>query len=239
MASGAAIIEASDKVIEKGHVIAAHVLEAAAADIEFVQGNFAIVGTDRAIGIMELAAKLREGMALPDEVPDSLDVSHVHESAPSAFPNGCHVAEVEIDPETGMVRIDRYVAVNDFGTIINPMLVTGQLHGGIVQGFGQAVMERVVYDESGQVVTGSFMDYALPRAEDVPFFDFDSHSVPATTNLLGAKGCGEAGCAGSLPSIMNAIVDAVRPLGIDHVNMPATPQALWKMIHQARQAPKA
>ncbi|MGY6569389.1 MAG: xanthine dehydrogenase family protein molybdopterin-binding subunit [Salinarimonas sp.] len=239
MASGAAIIEASDKVIEKGRVIAAHVLEAAAADIEFAQGNFAIVGTDRAIGIMELAAKLREGMALPDDVPDSLDVSHVHESAPSAFPNGCHVAEVEIDPDTGMVRIDRYVAVNDFGTIINPMLVTGQLHGGIVQGFGQAVMERVVYDESGQVVTGSFMDYALPRAEDVPFFDFDSHSVPATTNLLGAKGCGEAGCAGALPSIMNAIVDALRPLGIDHVNMPATPQVLWKMIRQAREAREA
>lgn len=236
MASGAAILEASDKVIEKGRAIAAHVLEAAAADIEFSEGGFAIVGTDRTIGIMELAAKLREGMALPEGVPDSLDVSHIHESAPSAYPNGCHVAEVEIDPETGMVRIDRYVAVNDFGTIVNPMLVTGQLHGGIVQGFGQAVMERVVYDESGQFVTGSFMDYALPRAEDVPFFDFDSHSVPATTNLLGAKGCGEAGCAGSLPSIMNAIVDALRPLGINHVNMPATPQVLWKLIRGARAA---
>lgn len=236
MASGAAILEASDKVIEKGRAIAAHVLEAAAADIEFADGGFAIVGTDRTIGIMELAAKLREGMALPDGVPDSLDVSHVHESAPSAYPNGCHVAEIEIDPETGMVRIDRYVAVNDFGTIVNPMLVTGQLHGGIVQGFGQAVMERVVYDESGQFVTGSFMDYALPRAEDVPFFDFDSHSVPATTNLLGAKGCGEAGCAGSLPAIMNAIVDALRPLGIEHVNMPATPQVLWKLIRDARAA---
>jgi carbon-monoxide dehydrogenase large subunit len=238
MASGAAILEASDKVIEKGRAIAAHVLEAAAADIEFADGGFAIVGTDRTIGIMELAAKLREGMALPDGVPDSLDVSHVHESAPSAYPNGCHVAEIEIDPETGMVRIDRYVAVNDFGTIVNPMLVTGQLHGGIVQGFGQAVMERVVYDESGQFVTGSFMDYALPRAEDVPFFDFDSHSVPATTNLLGAKGCGEAGCAGSLPAIMNAVVDALRPLGIEHVNMPATPQIVWKLIRdaQARQA---
>jgi aerobic carbon-monoxide dehydrogenase large subunit len=233
MASGAAIMEASDKVIEKGREIAGFVLEASTADIDFADGRFSIIGTDRGIGIMELAAKVNEGLALPGDVSASLDVAHVHESAPSAYPNGCHVAEVEVDPETGTVRIDRYFSVNDFGTIVNPMLVTGQLHGGIVQGFGQAIMERTVYDEAGQVVTGSFMDYALPRAEDVPFFEFESHAVPATTNILGAKGCGEAGCAGSLPAIMNALVDALRPRGIAHINMPATPQAVWRALSQA------
>jgi carbon-monoxide dehydrogenase large subunit len=232
MASGAAIIEASDKVIEKGREIAGFVLEASAADIDFADGRFSIVGTDRGIGIMELAAKVNEGLALPGDIPASLDVAHIHESAPSAYPNGCHVAEIEVDPETGTVRIDRYVSVNDFGTIVNPMLVAGQLHGGIVQGFGQAIMERTVYDEAGQVVTGSFMDYALPRAEDVPFFTFESHAVPATTNILGAKGCGEAGCAGSLPAIMNALVDALRPRGINHINMPATPQAVWRALSE-------
>ncbi len=233
MASGAAIVEASDKVIEKGREIASLVLEASAADIDFKEGRFSIVGTDRGIDIMDLAARVREGLTLPGGEPASLDVSHVHESAPSAYPNGCHVAEVEVDPETGIVRIDRYLAVNDFGTVVNPMLVAGQLHGGVVQGFGQAIMERTVYDESGQVVTGSFMDYALPRAEDVPSFAVENHPVPATTNILGAKGCGEAGCAGSLPAIMNALVDALRTRGVHHLDMPATPQAVWRALQQA------
>ncbi|MCW5733279.1 MAG: xanthine dehydrogenase family protein molybdopterin-binding subunit [Enhydrobacter sp.] len=228
MASGAAIVEASDKVIDKGKLIAGVALEASPADIEFNAGRFTIVGTDRGIGIMELAGKLRSGMKLPEGVPDSLDVSHVHEAAPSAFPNGTHVCEVEIDPDTGIVEIVKYTMVGDFGTVINPLLVEGQSHGGVVQGIGQAMLEHVVYSEEGQPLTGSFTDYALPRADDVPFFAMDYHSVPAKTNVLGAKGCGEAGCAGSLPSVMNAIVDA---LGGKHINMPATPERVWEVLH--------
>jgi carbon-monoxide dehydrogenase large subunit len=228
MASGAAIVEASDKVIDKGKQIAGVALEASAADIEFKLGRFTIVGTDRGIDILDLAERLRGGMKLPEGVPATLDVSHVHEAAPSAFPNGAHVAEVEIDPDTGWVEVVKYTMVNDFGTVINPLLVEGQSHGGVVQGIGQALFEHVVYSEEGQPLTGSFTDYALPRASDTPSFRIGYHSVPAKTNVLGAKGCGEAGCAGSLPSVMNAIVDA---LGGKHINMPATPERVWQALH--------
>jgi carbon-monoxide dehydrogenase large subunit len=228
MASGAAIVEASDKVIEKGKEIAGVALEASAADIEFKLGRFQIVGTDRGIGILDLAARLRGGMKLPEGVPTTLDVSHVHEAAPSAYPNGTHVAEVEIDPDTGHVEVVKYTMVGDFGTVINPLLVEGQSHGGVVQGISQAIFEHVVYSEEGQPLTGSFTDYAIPRAGDAPSFKIDYHSVPAKTNVLGAKGCGEAGCAGSLPSVMNAISDA---LGGKHINMPATPEKVWRAIN--------
>ncbi len=233
MASGAAIIEASEKVIEKGKEIAAHALEAAVADIEFAAGRFTIAGTDRGIGIMELAEKLRSGMMLPAGVPTTLDVQHVHKSAPSAFPNGCHICEVEVDPETGMVAVVRYAMVNDFGVVVNPLLVEGQAHGGIVQGIGQALKEATVYDSEGQFLTGSYMDYALPRAVDAPVPAHASHPVPAKTNLLGAKGCGEAGCAGALPSVMNALVDALAGYGIRHIDMPATPLKVWEAIRKA------
>ena len=234
MASGAAIAEASDKVVEQGRRIAAHVLEAGVADIEFANGRFTIAGTDRSLGLMDLAKRLRDGLDLPPDVPRSLDVQHVHKSSPSAFPNGCHIAEVEVDPETGAVEVVKYSSVNDFGTLINPLLVEGQLHGGIVQGIGQALMEMTAYDEGGQLVTGSYMDYALPRADDAPFFAFASHPVPATTNPLGVKGCGEAGCAGALTSVMNALVDALRDQGIDHMDMPATPRRVWEALQSRR-----
>ena len=196
-ASGMAIVEASKLVIEKGKKAAAHLMEAAEGDIEFAKGRFTIAGTDRSIDIMELARRLREGK-MPEGVPSSLDVDHTTKEVPSTFPNGCHVAEVEIDPDTGVVQIVRYTGVNDFGTIVNPMLVAGQLHGGVAQGIGQALMEEVSYDESGQPITGSFMDYAMPRAEDIPMMAVGDHPVPAKSNPLGTKGCGEAGCAGSL-----------------------------------------
>ena len=233
MASGAAIVEASALCIEQGRQVAAHALEAAVADIEFERGRFVIAGTDRGIGIMDLAERLHQGMPLPPGVPDTLDVQHIHRHAPSAFPNGCHVAEVEIDPETGVAEVVRYNTANDFGVLINPLMVEGQAHGGIVQGIGQALMERVEYDEDGQLVTGSFMDYALPHAAGLPMMGFVSHPVPARTNMLGAKGCGEAGCAGALPSVMNALMDALRPLGITHLDMPATPQRIWEAIRAA------
>ena len=234
MTSGTAIVEASEKVIDAGKEIAAHVMEAAVADIEFRAGEFAIAGTDRSIGIMELAEKIRSGLTLPAELPQSLDVQLVADGPPSAFPNGCHIAEVEVDPDTGVVEVVRYAFVNDFGTVINPLLVNGQAHGGIVQGIGQALLEHTVYDEQGQLLTGSYMDYALPRAEDAPLFSHDFHPVPAKTNVLGAKGCGEAGCAGALPSVMNALVDALSEYGIRHIDMPATPERVWRAIQEAR-----
>jgi aerobic carbon-monoxide dehydrogenase large subunit len=234
MTSGTAIVEASEKVVEAGKEIAAHVMEAAVADIEFRAGRFAIAGTDRSIGIMELAEKIRSGLTLPAELPQSLDVQLVADGPPSAFPNGCHIAEVEVDPDTGIVAVVRYAFVNDFGTVINPLLVNGQAHGGIVQGIGQALLEHTVYDEQGQLLTGSYMDYALPRAEDAPLFTHDFHAVPAKTNVLGAKGCGEAGCAGALPSVMNALVDALSEYGIRYIDMPATPERVWRAIQEAR-----
>ena len=234
-ASGAAIVEASAKVIDNGKAIASHVLEASPADIEFGNGRFTIAGTDRSIGVMELAEKLRTGLKLPDDVPQTLDVSHTSAGVPSAFPNGCHICEVEIDPETGMTEIVKYASVNDFGTIINPLLVEGQVHGGVIQGIGQALMENAVYDEEGQLLTGSFQDYAMPRAKSSPTIGFVSHPVPATTNALGTKGCGEAGCAGALVCVMNAIVDALSVYGIRHIDMPASPSRIWAAIEAAKQ----
>jgi carbon-monoxide dehydrogenase large subunit len=233
--SGNAIVGAADKVVAAGRQIAAHVLEAAAADIEFRAGRFVISGTDRSVGLMELAARVHAGLDLPPELPQSLDVADIYDGPPSAFPNGCHIAEVEVDPETGIVEVVKYTFVNDFGVVINPLLVNGQAHGGIVQGIGQALRESVVYDDAGQLLTGSYMDYAMPRADDAPLFVHDFHSVPATTNPLGAKGCGEAGCAGALPSVMNALVDALAEYGIRHIDMPATPERVWQAIRAATQ----
>ena len=224
MMSGAALAQAADKVIAKGRELAGEQLEAAAGDIEYREGRFIVAGTDRSVTLEELAASNA----------GELNVSHVTDTIPSTYPNGCHVCEVEIDPETGAVELARYSSVNDFGTVVNPMLVEGQVHGGVVQGIGQALMENARYDESGQLLTGSFMDYALPRAGDVPTaLGVQHHPVPASTNPLGAKGCGEAGCAGALTSVMNAVVDALSELGINHFDMPASPHRVWQAI-QAR-----
>ena len=233
MASGTAIVAASALCVERGRAAAAHMLEAAVGDIEFERGRFVIAGTDRGIGIMELAAGLRAADGLPEGVPDSLDVETTDEYENSAFPNGVHVAEVEVDEETGEVQVVSYLMVNDFGVIINPMLVEGQAHGGVMQGIGQALLESTAYDADGQLMTGSFMDYALPHAVHAPSFSIQSHPVPAKTNVLGVKGCGEAGCAGSLPAVMNALVDALRPVGVTHMDMPATSQKIWQAMQPA------
>src|SRR6266700_3201982 len=232
-ATGTAIVEASALVVAKGKQAAAHLLEAAEGDIEFANGRFTIVGTDRSIDIMELARRLRDEK-MPDGVPSSLDVDHATKETPSTFPNGCHVAEVEVDPETGVVQVVGYTGVNDFGTIINPMIVAGQLHGGAAQGIGQALMECVSYDSSGQPITGSFMDYAMPRAGDIPPKAVGDHPVPAKSNPLGTKGCGEAGCAGSLATIVNAVIDALSDHGVKHLNMPLTPERVWRAIEDAK-----
>jgi carbon-monoxide dehydrogenase large subunit len=223
MMGGGALAEASELVIRKGKELAGEVLETAASDIEFRDGRFAVTGTDRSVSLEDLVKRF----------PGKLDVKHVTEVIPSAFPNGCHVAEVEIDPDTGAVEV-RYNSVNDFGTVLNPLLVEGQIHGGVVQGIGQCLMESAQYDGEAQLLTGSFMDYALPRAGDTPErIGWQSHPVPAKTNPLGAKGCGEAGCAGAMTSVMNAVVDALRDIGISHFDMPASPQRVWQAIQHA------
>jgi len=230
IAEAGALYETAAAVIEKGRAVAGHVLEAAVEDVEFADGEFRIAGTDRSIGLIELAAQTRE-LGGANGLPGTLDTELVHETAPSSFPNGVHVCEVEIDPETGATTVERYFVVDDFGTIVNPLLAEGQVHGGIVQGIGQALLEKVVYDDDGQLLTGSYMDYAMPRADHVPDIAFDDHPVPATTNVIGAKGAGEAGCSGALAAIMNAMVDGLAEYGVTSIDMPATPHRVWQAIH--------
>jgi len=235
-AEGVAILEASDRVIEKGKIAAAHVFETAVADITFADGTFRVAGTDRAIGIMELAERVRVMASKPPGLEEGLDASASIKLDAWTFPNGCHVAEVEVDPETGITRIVRYTVVDDFGVVVNPLLVEGQVHGGVVQGIGQALLEHTVYDASGQLLTGSFMDYCMPRADDLPSFDFSTVEVPCRNNPLGVKGCGEAGSVGSCAAVINALVDALSPLGVRHVDMPALPEKVWRLAQGARRA---
>lgn len=237
MLSGTAIAQASDKVIEAGKKLAAHVLEASSGDIEFKNGDFTIAGTDRSINIMQLAEKLRT-ITLPDDLPKTLDITHVTEAVPGTYPNGVHVVEVEIDPETGLTRVVKYDAVNDFGTVINPMMVEGQVQGGIVQGLGQVLLEGAVYDAEGQLVTGSFMDYAMPRAHDAPMITVANRPVPTKSNPIGAKGCGEAGTSGGLPAVANAVIDALSEYGIRHLEMPMTASRIWEAIEAAKASKK-
>jgi len=227
MASGAAIVSVSTEVKEKARHLAAEKLETAVEDIQFEAGRLQIAGTDRGISLMELA-RSEEGRA------GALNAALVIDTPPSSYPNGVHVCELEIDPETGATRLDRYIVVDDFGTVVNPLLVAGQVHGAVAQGIGQALMEHAVYDGQGQLLSGSFMDYAMPRADQIPNIAFDDHPVPATTNPLGVKGCGEAGTSGALPAVMNAVVDALAEFGILHMDMPATPEKIWRAIRAAR-----
>lgn len=234
MASGRAILAAADLVVENGRAIAGALLEAAQEDIEFEAGVFRVVGTDRAVDIMTLAERARAMDPRPEGAPASLNAETVENLTDPAYPNGSHVCEVEIDPDTGVVRVDLYAMVDDFGALINPLLVEGQVHGGVTQGIGQALMEHAVYDPDGQLLSGSFMDYCLPRASDLPRFDFHSHPVPAKTTALGVKGCGEAGVSGSLPAVMNAVNDAVTRAGGVRVDMPATAERVWRALQALR-----
>ena len=237
MNSGQAIVEAAAKAVDQGKQIASHALEASPGDIEFKDGNFSVAGTDRRVNIMELADKVRTGaLKLPPNEPQSLDVNHVSEGSPSAYPNGCHVCEVEIDPATGQTEVVKYSSVNDFGNLINPMLVNGQVHGGVVQGIGQALYEHTVYDDQGQLLTGSFMDYPMPRADTVPAMVIAHHSVPCRTNPLGVKGAGESGVAGSLPSAMNAVLHALSYAGVSTLDMPFTSERVWQALQMAQPA---
>ena len=232
---GNACAVAARKVLDKGRRIAAQVLEAAEADIEFAEGTFRIVGTDRAMALADVAAASLDPANLPEGIEPGLQVVGSYKPPGITFPNGTHVCEVEIDPDTGAVEILRYTVVDDFGVLINPMLVEGQVHGGIAQGLGQALAENTVYDlANGQLVTGSFMDYQLPPARDLGPVVFETIEVPCKNNALGVKGSGEAGAVGSPPAAINALIDAMKPLGICHVDMPATPLKLWRLIDVAR-----
>jgi len=232
---GTAIMRAVDKIVDKGKKIAAHLMEASAADIEFKDGKFAIAGTDKHVPFAQVALTAYVPHNYPlDTLEPGLNETAFYDPANFTFPAGTHICEVEIDPKTGETRIVSFTAVDDFGKVINPMIVEGQVHGGLVQGIGQALLEGCVYDpESGQLLTGSLMDYALPRSDDVPSFKVATKETPCTHNPLGVKGCGEAGAIGAPAAVMNAITDALWPLGIRDVPMPATPQTVWRAIQSA------
>ena len=233
---GAAIMKALDKIETKAKKIAAHLMEAGEGDVEFANGEFSIKGTDKKVsfGQVALTAYVPHNYPL-DKLEPGLNETAFYDPTNFTFPAGTYICEVEVDPATGKVRIDRFTAVDDFGTIINPMIVEGQVHGGLVQGIGQALLENCVYDkESGQLLTGSFMDYAMPRADDVPKFTLDTICTPCTHNPLGTKGCGEAGAIGSPPAVMNAVLDALRDFGVKDLDMPASPARVWEAIQAAK-----
>ena len=234
---GTAIVKALDKVIAKGKKIAAHLLEAAEADIEFKDGKFTVAGTDRskAFGEVVLAAYVPHNYPL-DKLEPGLDETAFYDPTNFTYPAGTHICEVEVDPDTGAVNVASFSACDDFGNIINPMIVEGQVHGGVAQGIGQALLEHCVYDKDGQLLTGSLMDYALPRADDVPSFKVGTRVTPCTHNPLGAKGCGEAGAIGAPAAFMNAVMDALSSVGVKHLDMPASPHRVWSAIQSAKQA---
>ena len=231
---GACLRAAADQIIAKGRGIAAHLLESSVEDIEFRDGCFSVVGTDRSIHIEDVARCAYAALRWPNDLGIGLEgVGGFTPDAPT-YPNGCHICEVEIDPETGWTTVAKYTAVDDVGRAINPLLLEGQVHGGLAQGIGQATMEAVVFDEdSGQILSGSFLDYAMPRAQDLPAFTVGMHEVPCRTNPIGVKGAGEAGCVGAPPAVINAIVHALGQFGVTDIAMPATPERVWRAIRGA------
>ena len=237
---GSAVLRATEKVIDRGRRIAAHLMEAAPEDVKLSDGRFTVVGTDRGVTFASVARAAYAPRQLPAGLEPGFSETAAFVPPSVTFPNGSHVCEVEIDEATGEVRVSRYSVVDDVGRMINPMLVKGQIHGGIVQGLGQGLFEHLVYDGgTAQLVTGSFMDYTMPRADDLPLFTVDSHEVLTKVNPLGAKGVGEAGTVGALPALMNAVNDALAPLGVRHLDMPVTPERVWRAISSARDASSA
>lgn len=232
---GSSVLLCADKIIDKAKKIAAHFLEAAEADIEFTDGSLRVAGTDRSIGLREVAVQSYKPGKLPDDIEPGLGAVYTYEAGAENFPNGCHVCEVEIDEETGTTDILSYKVVDDVGTVLNPLTLKGQIMGGVAHGIGQALLEEIQFDPtSGQLVTGSFMDYTMPRADNMSFIDVASNPSPTATNPLGCKGAGEAGTVGAVPCVMNAVVDALSAYGIRHIDMPATPAKIWQAIQNAK-----
>jgi carbon-monoxide dehydrogenase large subunit len=230
---GVSAQRASDEAIEKGKSVAAELLEASAGDIEFTNGRYVIAGTDRAIDIFAVAKAVREGRGVAPGAPRDLTGAAEFTPPVGTFPNGCHICELEVDPETGITTVLRYTVVDDFGTVVNPLLLEGQVHGGLAQGIGQALQEHGIYGADGQMLSASFMDYAMPRVDMMPPIAFRWNAIPCTTNPLGIKGAGEAGAIGAPQAVINAIINALTPLGIGEVDMPATPLRIWNLIHEA------
>src|SRR5512132_108440 len=232
---GTALWMAADKVIAKGRRVAAKMLEAAEDDLKFADGRFTVAGTDKAVALKEVARAAFQPTSIPKGMEPGLYETGTFVPATDTWPNGCHVCEAEVDADTGEVALVAYTIVDDVGTVINPVTLKGQIHGGVAQGVGQALMEQVVYDpDSGQLLTASFMDYAMPRADTLPELVVGSNPVPTELNPLGAKGAGEAGTVGALPAVLNAVMDALAPLGVRHLDMPATPERVWQAIREAR-----
>jgi carbon-monoxide dehydrogenase large subunit len=232
---GSALWLAADKVIEKGRKIAAHLLEASAQDVEFADGKFTVAGTDRSLGLKQVAMAAFQPARLPPGFEGGLYENATYLPSKDTFPNGCHICEVEIDRETGHVQLERYAVVDDVGTVMNPIGIKGQIHGGVAQGLGQILMEQVIWDrESGQLLTASFLDYAMPRADTLSNMEIKSNPVPTKFNPLGAKGAGEAGTVGAMPVVMNAIMDALAEVGVKELDMPATPDRVWRAMQQAK-----
>jgi len=232
---GSAIYLAMEKVIEKGRKVAAHLMEASPADVEFESGTFRVAGTDKTKSLGEVALAAYVPHNYPEDLEPGLDETAFYDPKNFTYPAGAHVVEVEIDPETGVVELVGVACADDVGTVVNPMIVAGQMHGGLAQGIGQALLEHGVYDESGQLLTGTYMNYAMPRAADFPFFKLGDHTTPCTHNPLGVKGVGEVGSIGVPPAVINAVVDALADLGVRHIDMPATPEKVWRLIQEAAQ----
>jgi carbon-monoxide dehydrogenase large subunit len=230
---GAAVDMAAQRVTAKAKTIAAHLLKVDTGDVNFADGVFSSPKTNQTLTIKEVAKEAVDPAKLPKGMDVGLNATATYVAPVQNFPNGCHVCELEIDPETGSVEIQRYSVVDDVGTVINPLLLKGQIVGGVAQGVGQILMEDIQFDGDGQILTGSFMDYAMPRATDISAVEVKSNPVPTKTNPLGVKGAGEAGCVGAMPAVANALVDALSHLGIKHIEMPATPERLWRAISQA------
>ncbi len=232
---GSAMVKAMDKIIAKGKKIAAHLMEASVEDIEFKDGSFSVAGTDRSKTLGEIALTAYVPHNYPIETLEpGLDETAFYDPMNFTFPGGCHICEVEIDPDTGVVEVVQFVAVDDVGRVVNPMIVEGQVQGGVAQGIGQALLENAVYDKSGQLLSGSFMDYTMPRADNLPNFKVSTENTMCTHNPLGSKGCGEVGAIGSPPAVVNAVVDALKEFGVRHIDMPASPQKIWAIIQSGR-----
>jgi carbon-monoxide dehydrogenase large subunit len=226
---------AAGKVIDKGKKLAGHLLEAGEQDIEFTEGNFTVKGTDKTVTLKQVAMAAFNPTKWPKGFEGGLYENATFLGQKDTFPNGCHICEAEVDPETGTVTVDRYAVVDDVGTVMNPIGLKGPIHGGVAQGIGQILSEQVVWDrESGQLLTASFLDYAMPTAQMIPSMEIKSNPVPTQYNPLGAKGAGEAGTVGAMPVVMNAIMDALAPLGVKDVAMPATAQNVWRAIQEAK-----
>jgi carbon-monoxide dehydrogenase large subunit len=232
---GSAMVKSMDKIIAKGKKIAAHLMEASVDDIEFKDGKFTVAGTDKekTLTDISLAAYVPHNYPI-EELEPGLDETSFYDPKNFTFPGGCHIAEIEIDPDTGVISVESFVAVDDVGRVINPMIVEGQVQGGVAQGIGQALLEAAIYDSAGQLLSGSMMDYTMPRADNLPNITVGTESTLCTHNPLGVKGCGEVGAIGSPPAIINAVIDALKDYGVRHIDMPASAPKIWSIIQAGR-----